>query len=54
MDLVFLNEAEVVKVLRAAQRGAACTVDLSDRWDPFTVAEKPLEQVRAEFGIPPL
>lgn len=45
---------DVAKVLRAAERGAACKVDLSDRWDPFAVASLPLEQVRAEYGIPPL
>jgi hypothetical protein len=45
---------DVTKVLRAAQRGAACRVDLSDHWDPFPVAHLPVEQVRAEFGIPAL
>jgi len=29
-------------------------VDLSDRWDPFAVADAPLEQLRAEYGIPAL
>jgi len=45
---------DVAKVLRAAQRGAACKVDLSDHWDPFAVADAPLEQLRADYGIPPL
>jgi ubiquinone biosynthesis protein Coq4 len=45
---------DVPKVLRAAQRGAACKVDLSDRWDPFAVADAPLEQIRSEYGIPAL
>lgn len=45
---------DVPKVLHAAQRGAACRVDLSDHWDPFAVADAPLEQIRAEYGIPPL
>jgi ubiquinone biosynthesis protein Coq4 len=45
---------DVAKVLRAAERGAACTVDLSDHWDPFAVADAPVEQLRAEYGIPPL
>lgn len=39
---------DVPKVLRAAQRGAARKVDLSRRWDPFAVADAPLEQIRAE------
>jgi len=43
---------DVQKVLVAASRGAACNVDLSDHWDPFAVADAPLEQVRAEYGIP--
>jgi tellurite resistance protein len=45
---------DVPKVLRAAQRGAACKVDLSDRWDAFAVADAPVEQLRAEYGIPSL
>jgi hypothetical protein len=45
---------DVAKVLRAAQRGAACKVDLSDHWDPFAVADAPLEQIRVEYGVPPL
>jgi hypothetical protein len=45
---------DVAKVLRAAQRGAACKVDLSDHWDPFAVADAPLEQIRAEYGVPAL
>jgi hypothetical protein len=45
---------DVAKVLRAAQRGAACTVDLSDHWDPSPVVELPVTDVRERFGIPPL
>ncbi len=45
---------DVAKVMRAAQRGSACKVDLSDHWDPFAVVALPLEEVRAQFGIPPL
>jgi hypothetical protein len=45
---------DVPKVLRAAQRGAACKVDVSRGWDPFAVADGPLEQIRQEYGIPPL
>src|SRR5262245_47547585 len=50
----FVGLFDVAKVLRAAQRGAACKVDLSDGWDPFAVADAPLEQLRAEYRIPPL
>jgi hypothetical protein len=45
---------DVPKVLRAAQRGAACKVDLSDHFDLFAVADAPVEQLRAEYGVPPL
>ncbi|HET6897480.1 MAG TPA: hypothetical protein VFK70_03995 [Vicinamibacteria bacterium] len=45
---------DVQKVLRAAQRGAACQVDLSDRWDPFAVADVPVDKLRAQYGIPAL
>ena len=44
---------DVAKVLRAAQRGAACKVDLSDRWNPFDVVRLPLEEVRQRYAIPP-
>ncbi|MFN7950744.1 MAG: hypothetical protein U0610_03380 [bacterium] len=44
---------DVAKVLRAAQRGAACKVDLGDHWDPFSVTSLPLAQVREDYGIPP-
>jgi ubiquinone biosynthesis protein Coq4 len=50
----FTGLFDVPKVLRAAQRGASCTVDLSDHWDPFAVADAPLEQLRADYRIPPL
>jgi hypothetical protein len=47
-----LEVAWKYKVLRAAERGAACKVDLSDHWDAFAVADAPVEQLRAEYGIP--
>src|SRR5262249_36578 len=43
---------DVPKVIRAAARGAACKVDLSDHWEPWEVAALPLEEVRARYGIP--
>lgn len=42
------------KVMRAVQRGAACKVDLSDHWDFFSVAARPVAELRAEYGIPPV
>jgi ubiquinone biosynthesis protein Coq4 len=50
----FTGLFDVSKVLRAARRGAACKVDFSDRWDLFAAADAPIEQLRAEYGIPPI
>lgn len=45
---------DVDKVMTALARGAACKVDLSDRWDFWPYLPRPLDEVRAELGIPPL
>jgi hypothetical protein len=45
---------DVEKVMTALSRGAACTVDLSDHWDFWPLFPRPLEEVRAELGIPAL
>jgi hypothetical protein len=42
------------KVLVALQRGAACKIDPTDGWDAWPHMDRPLEAVRAEYGIPPL
>lgn len=41
-------------VLRAAERGAACNVDLSDpaEWDFWSVADVPVTELRQRYGIP--
>ena len=44
---------DVRKVLHAAARGAACKMDLST-WNHWEWVEKPVDEVRDEFGIPPL
>ena len=44
---------DVRKVLHAAARGAACKMDLST-WNHWEWVERPLEEVREQFGIPPL
>jgi ubiquinone biosynthesis protein Coq4 len=43
-------------VLRAAHRGASCRVDLSDpqQWDFWAVADQPIADLRARYGILPL
>jgi hypothetical protein len=43
---------DVKRVLRAAERGAACKVDLGSGFDPFAYADMPLEVMRARLGIP--
>ena len=45
---------DVQRVLRAAERGAACKQDFSAGFDYFAHADVPLERLRAELGIPPL
>ena len=45
---------DVTLVLNALHRGAACKVDLSEGYDIFANKDRPLEEVRAELGIPPL
>jgi hypothetical protein len=39
-------------LLPALHRGAYCTVDLSDGLDIFAHRDQPLEDVRAELGVP--
>jgi ubiquinone biosynthesis protein Coq4 len=45
---------DIPRVLQALQRGSACTVDLSDRWNFWEVVDLPLEEVRDRYHIPPL
>jgi hypothetical protein len=45
---------DIEKVMTALGRGAQCTADLSDRWDFWAHAERPLAELRAELHIPPL
>ena len=45
---------DVTRVLDGADRGAACKVDLSEGFDVFAYKDRPLDEVRAELGIPPL
>ncbi len=39
--------------LEALQRGAAMTFDLSGPWDYWAVIDRPLEELRREYGIQP-
>jgi len=45
---------DVPKVLRALERGAACQMDFSDRFDFFRYAPESLERLRAHWGVPEL
>jgi len=45
---------DVPLVLAALQRGASCKVDISEGFDVFAYKDRPLEEVRAELGIPAL
>jgi tellurite resistance protein len=42
------------RVLRALQRGAACTIDPTDGWDPWPVMHRQLDELRTEYRIAPL
>ncbi|HEY3495815.1 MAG TPA: hypothetical protein VGK73_14050 [Polyangiaceae bacterium] len=44
---------DIDKITAALARGAACRVDLSDRWDFWPLLPKPLARVREELGVPP-
>lgn len=44
---------DIEKVLVALARGASCEQDLSDRWDFWSAASRPLAQLRSELGITP-
>jgi hypothetical protein len=45
---------DVDRVITALHRGASCKVDISEGFDVFAHKDRPLEEVRAELGIPPL
>jgi hypothetical protein len=45
---------DVDRVIRAATRGAACKLDLSDHFDLLKWKDVPLQTMRSELGIPPL
>ena len=42
------------EVMTALGRGAAMRADLDEGWDPWAVMERPLEELRGEYGILPL
>lgn len=42
------------RLVTALARGAACKVDLSANWDFWSELPRPLEEVRHDFGIPPI
>jgi len=45
---------DVKRVIAAAARGAACTVDLSDGFEFFRHVHEPLAELRARWGVAPL
>lgn len=48
------GKLDVDKVMVALARGAACNEDLSDGFNLWRHAERSLEEVRAELGVPAL
>lgn len=45
---------DIPSVMHALQRGAACKVGLSDRWNFWEVIDLPVEELRDRHAIPPL
>ena len=40
-------------MLKAMARGAAMNIDLTDTWDPWTVMDRDIDELRAEYNIAP-
>ena len=45
------NKLDPVLLFNAIQRGAACTIDPTEGWDPWPVMHEPLEELRAKYNI---
>lgn len=41
------------RMFAALRRGAACTIDPTDGWDPWPLMDVPLEELRERYGISP-
>jgi tellurite resistance protein len=48
------GKLDPVRMFDALQRGAACTIDPTDGWDPWPVMNEPLTTLRERYGISPL
>jgi hypothetical protein len=42
------------RVVRAITRGAACGLDVIDRWNFWALVDRRLDELRTELGVPPL
>ncbi len=40
-------------MLKALARGAAMNIDLTDKWDPWSVMDRDIDELRAEYNIAP-
>ncbi len=47
------NALDMRVCMEALQRGAAMNVDLSGPWDLWAVIDRPVAELRVEYGIPP-
>lgn len=47
------GKLDPVLMFRAIDRGAKCTIDPTDGWDPWAVMNEPLEELRKLYGIEP-
>jgi hypothetical protein len=40
-------------MLKALARGAAMNIDLTDKWNPWEVMDRDIDELRAEYNIAP-
>jgi hypothetical protein len=47
-------QTQTPAVIEAVARGAACKVDTTDHWDFWADVERPVQELRESWGIPPI
>lgn len=49
----FTGKFDAKRTFEALRRGAAMNTDISEGWDPWSVMDQPIDQVRRDLGVPP-
>ncbi|MFO0658807.1 MAG: hypothetical protein U0165_03090 [Polyangiaceae bacterium] len=52
VEKILETEGLADKFFSAVERGMAMKIDISDNWDAWPYFERPIEDVRAELGVP--